>query len=255
MMRTVQVLLPRDEAGAVPENPADRNELHIDRMDCQYFPDLAVWFDSLKQQWAETHISEEAAEQQAAQAGDGEAPASVPQSDAAADAPAADPAASDGEQAKKEEEAAGPTGSGWVIELRGHHFHNEQRHKPLEGAQFLRATLVRDLAGERSEVVVSAGPLAGKKVNVSALGIGFPVIVESSPIRLVRIPVANLTEGSGRPAMPMPQQPGLDPAQPLEPQELALQRYDFVLQFCWQPRPAGQALPTPAAAVAPAAND
>jgi hypothetical protein len=80
---------------------------------------------------------------------------------------------------------------------------------------------------------------------VSDLGIGFPIIVESSPIKPVRIPIANLSEGGGSPAMPMPAQPGVDPTLPLEPQELFLNRYDFVLQFCWQPRPAGQAPPAP----------
>jgi len=35
-----------------------------------------------------------------------------------------------------------------------------------------------------------------------------------------------------------------------EPQELVLKRYDFVLQFCWQPRPAGQPPAAPAAAPA-----
>ena len=80
-----------------------------------------------------------------------------------------------------------------------------------------------------------AGPLAGQQVSVSELGIGFPVIVESSRIKSVRIPVANISEGSGRPtggmpggmpgSMPggmsggMPLRPGADPTQPLEPQE------------------------------------
>jgi type IV pilus assembly protein PilM len=244
MMRAVQSLLPHDEEGKVPENPADRNELHIDQMDCQYFPDLAEWFGGLKPQWAETHIGEEAAEQQAAQAdGNGEPPAQAPQPEA--DAPAADVATPDGEQAEKKDDVAGPAGAGWVIELRGHHFHNEQRHKPLEGAQFLRSTLVKNLMGKDTKVVVSAGPLAGEQLSVSDLGIGFPIIVESSPIKPVRIPIANLSEGGGSPAMPMPAQPGVDPTLPLEPQELFLNRYDFVLQFCWQPRPAGQAPPAP----------
>ena len=208
-------------------------------MDCQYFPDLAEWFASLKPQWAETHIGEEAAEGQAAQAdGNGEPPAPAPQ-------PAADPAASDGDQAEKKDDAAGPTGAGWVIELRGYHFHNEQRHKPLEGAQFLRSTLVKNLMGKDTKVIVSTGPSAGEQLSVSDLGIGFPIIVESSPIKPVRIPIANLSEGGSSPAMPMPMppQPGSDPTLPQEPQELFLHRYDFVLQFCWQPRPAGQAPP------------
>jgi len=33
-----------------------------------------------------------------------------------------------------------------------------------------------------------------------------------------------------------------------EPQEIVLKRCDFVLQFCWQPRPAGQPAAAPAAA-------
>jgi hypothetical protein len=138
--------------------------------------------------------------------------------------------------------------------LRGHHFHNEPRHKPLEGAQFLRSTLVKNLMDSDGKVTVSAGPLAGQQVSVSELGIGFPIIVVSSRIKSVRIPVANLSEGSGRPAggMPggMPMRPGTEPTQPLEPQDLSLKRYDFVLQLCWQPRPAGQAPPPPAAPAA-----
>jgi len=241
MMRAVQSLLPRDEEGKIPENPADRKELHINSMDCQYFSDLAQWFGSLQPQWAETHIGEEAAEGQAApEDGNGEPPAQTPQPDADASAAAATP---DGEQAEKKDAAAGPTGAGWVIELRGYHFHNEQRHKPLEGAQFLRSTLVKNLMGKETKVVVSAGPLAGQQVSVSDLGVGFPIIVESSPIKPVSIPIANLREGGGSPAMPMPPQPGGDPTLPQEPQELFLHRYDFVLQFCWQPRPAGQAPP------------
>lgn len=111
-----------------PENPADRQELHISSMDCQYFPDLAEWFGGLKPQWAETHIAEDAASEKAGApaGGDGEQPAANP------DAPAADAAATEGGTAKAEDAATGPTGPGWVIELRGYHFHNEPRHKPLE---------------------------------------------------------------------------------------------------------------------------
>jgi hypothetical protein len=124
----------------------------------------------------------------------------------------------------------------------------------LEGAQFLRSTLVKNLMSDDVKVTVSAGPLAGQQVSVSELGIGFPVIVQSSRIKTVRIPVANIIEGSGRPTggMPggMPLRPGVDATQPLEPQELTLKRYDFVLQLCWQPRPAGQAPPPPPAPAA-----
>jgi len=253
MVRAVQTLLPRDEGGAVPENPADRQELHIDSMDCQYFTDLAEWFGGLQQQWAETHIAEDAAGEQAdgnaEKPEDGEQPAANPE------APAAAASNEEAAAAETKDTVVGPTGPGWVIELRGHHFHNEPRHKPLEGAQFLRSTLVKNLMSGDVKVTVSAGPLAGEKVSVSDLGIGFPIIVESSRIKSVRIPVANLSEGSGRTAGGGPLRQGADPTlpqEPQEPQELTLKRYDFVLQLCWQPRPAGQAPPP---SPAPAASE
>jgi type IV pilus assembly protein PilM len=222
-------------------------------MDCQFFPDLAVWFGDLKQQWAETHIAEDAAAEQkgpqppeaADKPADGEQPAVAPDATAGEAAGGSETAGGETKEA-----VTGPTGPGWVIELRGHHFHNEPRHKPLEGAQFLRSTLVKNLMGRDVKVTVSAGPLAGQQVSLSELGIGFPIIVESSRIKSVRIPVANISEGSGRPTGGMPMRPGAEPTQPLEPQDLLLKRYDFVLQLCWQPRPAGQAPPPPAAPAA-----
>jgi type IV pilus assembly protein PilM len=237
MLRAVQTLLPRDEGETPPENPADRLEMHIERLDCQYFPDLATWFGGLKQQWEETHVNEE--KQAASEAGaDG----------AAAETPPADPAAGEAAPPDQAPAAAGPTGAGWVVELQGYHFHNEQRHEPDTGAQFLRSTIVKGLMGKGKSVLVSAGPLAGQEVPVSALGIGYPVIVRSSKIRTITIPIADLSEGAtrggepfGRPSAPT------NPNLPEEPQELVLKRQDFVIQFCWQPHPAGQP-PTDAAA-------
>lgn len=246
MLRAVQTLLPRDAADAIPENPADRQELHIDRLDCQYFTDLSAWFTGLKQQWAETHVKEEEAESDEVEAppvaatdpaAEGGQPAAVPEAAAAA-----------GEQ---QPAASSPVGPGWVVELQGHHFHNEDRHKPLEGAQYVRSTLIKNLLGEGDKVIVSAGPLAGQEVSVSDLGIGFPVIVQSSSIKPVRIPLAKMGGGSAGPLLaPTAQQPDDDLLESETPQELVLRRYDFVVQFCWQPRPAGEAPPPAPAAAA-----
>jgi type IV pilus assembly protein PilM len=230
MLRAVQGLLPRDAAGNVPENPADRNELHVTALDCQYFPDLATWFAGVKQQWAETHATDEAEADPAAAPAEGEAAAATP---AAEGAPAAAP---------------GPTGPGWVVQLTGYHYHNEDHHKPDEAAQFVRSTIVKGLLGEGDEAVVSAGPLAGQTVPVKELGIGYPVIVASSPVRSVRVP----KEGAAQPGDPAAPRPELFPgAVRPEDTELTLKRFDFTLQFCWQPvspgatRPAAAAPPTP----------
>ena len=228
MLRAVQSLLPRDAAGKVPENPADRNELHITALDCQYFPDLATWFAGVQQQWAETHATEEAEGDAAAE---GEAAAPAPAAEGTDGAPPAAP---------------GPTGPGWVVQMTGYHYHNEDHHKPDEAAQFVRSTIVKGLLGEGDEVVVSAGPMAGQTVPVKELGIGYPVIVASSPVRNVRVP----KEGAAQPGEPGVPRPDLFPgaAQP-EDLELALKRFDFTLQFCWQPVSPGA--PKPAAPAAP----
>ncbi len=235
MLRAVQALLPRDAAGDVPENPADRNELHVTALDCQYFPDLATWFAGVKQQWAETHATEEAEATEEA--------AAAPAEGAAATPPPSP------EQATQDLLASpGPTGPGWVVQLTGYHYHNEDHHKPDEAAQFVRSTIVRGLLGEGDEVVVSAGPLAGQTVPVKELGIGYPVIVASSPVRNVRVP----KEGAAQPGDPAALRPELFPgAVRPEDTELTLKRFDFTLQFCWQPvspgapKPATAAPPTP----------
>ncbi|MFM8803866.1 MAG: type IV pilus assembly protein PilM [Planctomycetia bacterium] len=324
MLRALQSLLPRDEGEAIPENPADRRELHIERLDVQYFPDLGAWFASVQQQWAETHIGD--------------------------DQPAAGQSAPGGEVTEEKQPVetpafAPPAGAGWIIELQGYHYHNEDRHKPSEGAQFLRDTLVRRLLGGKvdekvtvsksgsgyvtvpsvafdaapaggvtatgaavlgtgsdagkvvgitvtnrgegylvaptitiapppesaggttaaascrltgDKVTVSAGPLAGKEVGVRELGIGYPVIVESSSIKKVRIPVANPVANVNVPGQAMPPAARLPVGENPEasvPQDLMLKRYDFVLQFCWQPRPAGEAVAAPPSAPPAAAPE
>jgi type IV pilus assembly protein PilM len=238
MMRAVQSLLPRDEGDSPPENPADRQEMHIERLDCQYFPDLATWFGGLKQQWDETHVKEE--KPAAAEPGADGQPTETPAADAAASPEDAPP--------DQEPAVTGPAGPGWVVELQGYHFHNEQRHEPDTGAQFLRSTLVKGLLGKGKKVLVSAGPLAGQEVSVTELGIGYPVIVRASKIRRIKIPIADQSEGATRSGEPFGRSPvPTNPNVPEEPQELDLNRQDFVIQFSWQPHPAGQPPSGPAA--------
>jgi type IV pilus assembly protein PilM len=234
MLRAVESLLPRDEPGKAPDNPAERRELHIESIDCQYFPDLATWFAAVKEKWDETHPAEEV-EEETDQTGEAQ-PADAPPAEAAQPVEG-------GEAGPK-----GPTGPGWVIQLKGYHYHNEDHHKPEETAQFVRSTLVRGLLGEGDEVAVSAGPLRGQTVPVSELGIGFPVIVASSPVKTVQVP-RDGGAPSADPAAPRPEfagQPGADASKALE-----LRRYDFLLQFCWQPTVPGAPKPPPPPATPP----
>ena len=88
-------------------------------------------------------------------------------------------------QENPESTGGGPTGPGWVIQIVAHHFHNEDRHRPEEGEQFVRGTIVKNLNGEGVPITITVGPKAGSQVSVEELGIGFPVIVRSEPLRKV----------------------------------------------------------------------
>jgi type IV pilus assembly protein PilM len=250
LLRAVETLLPRDQPGVVLPNPADRNEIHVDSLDCQWYPDLAVWFEKVKPQWLETFPAEEVDEDEEG----------TPAADAAAPAPEG----GDVPPPEKKWTAAedpGPKGPGWVVQINGHHYHNEDKQKPRVGIQFVRETLADGLLGRLDDVPVMAGPLAGKLVPPADLGIGHPVIVSSSPISIERVAglvlpgaegaaesAANAAAAGGAGATPS-MRPGMrPPGGPMGPggpvgsggvgamgEGTPLRRYDFILQFAWVP--------------------
>jgi type IV pilus assembly protein PilM len=234
MLRAVTSMLPREDRDPPPAAIADRRELHIDSIDMQYFPDLATWFAGVQGNWEETKAA-------AAPASEEEPAAQPAQDPAAADAAAPADAAAAPAEGEPGAVPGGPTGPGWVVQITGHHFHNEERGN--EGEQFVRGTLVRGLLGEGDGITVAAGSRAGEQVSVADLGIGFPVLVMSTPIRPFE-----MVEGGSTPAFGG--RPGMEGGSPTAAPVVKLKRYDFVLQFTWQPATPGSKLPKPVAAPA-----
>ena len=69
-------------------------------------------------------------------------------------------------------------------------------------------------------------------VSVAELGIGYPVIVQSSPIRTVQVQKGGTPlPGGGPPPFASPDDPSTE--------LISLKRYDFILQFAWQPTTPG----------------
>ncbi len=263
LMRAIEQMLPRDEpdktqlpeadaqAGEGPANPPvviNYDELHIESIECEYFDDLAVWFEPLQAEWQKTIASDQP---------DEEEPAPGP-GNPLADNPAADDqavAGSDPDEAAAEDFAAEdveadqpvtPAGGGWVIQLVGYHFHNEDRHKPFEGRYYLRTTIVKNLLGEGVELTVAAGPRKGEPMSVDELGIGFPVIVSSSTIRPDWLDTDLGATAGGLPGPGQARGPrrgrrpsGRDRSGAEESDGIELKRYEFVLQFVWQPKSPG----------------
>ncbi|MFM8633329.1 MAG: type IV pilus assembly protein PilM [Planctomycetia bacterium] len=270
LLRALESLLPHDtQAGKDGPKPiSERRELYIERLDCQYVPDLATWFTSVKKQWEQTNPAEAAAIEAE---GDAESEKTDGSEDGEKQSEsgeaAAEPAGEAGGEASGEPAPVekGPQGGGWVVELAGHHFHNEPHHSPDESAQFLRSTLIKNLLGKGDQVLVSGGPRAGEMVPVAELGIAYPVIVASSPVRTMqivdesRVEVGGAATAPGIGPGPLPRGGGRGAATPDEDTQrdtmITLRRYDFVVQFVWQPKTPGAPEPQAAeesAAAAPA---
>jgi len=237
LIRTVEALIPHDRDGQMPENLADRNEIHIVSFDMEFVPDLAPWFRGVERDWEQTLRAADLKGPRRPRAADAAAAVGTDQD------PAAEPA--DAAEDEGDRAAGGPKGPGWVVQMVGYHYHNEDRHKPDEGEQFVRETLVRGLLGEAGEATVAAGPKAGRRINVADLGIDYPVIVQRTPITKVRVkttrpPLAGGGEPAAVPGGASEDDPGIE-----------FRRYAFVLQFAWQPQVPGGSLRT----VLPAESD
>ncbi len=247
LLRAIEAMLPRSEPDKTqpvdPEKAAEADataskrlainydEIHIDSMDCQFFPDLAVWFESARDDWTVTVAQDQ--------------PETEETADAATPTDDTDPNEAEIDEFSDETEEGGPTGSGWVIQLVGHHFHNEDQHKPYEGRNYLRATLIENLLSEDPILPVVAGPRAGELVPAAELGLGFPALVTSNPIQTEWLGVEMGLVG-GNPGQPPSRgrgsrgrMSGRDRDDDLEDQGLEVKRYDFVLQFVWKPTSPG----------------
>lgn len=217
MLMALTQCLPADPPDARPEEIGKRNELHITDLNCEWFADLASWYSSGA---GEKITAMKAAMQMPAPivaAAPAAAPAEgaaegAPPADGAADDPAAEAAPADASAAPAEGGEApaetGPSGPGWVIQLRGYHFHNDD---PLNRtSRYLYRTLIENL---QNKVVTIVDPKGAKiEVPIKELGISSPVI---------------LTDNVAYTPVTLPDNDG----------NLTIQanRWDFVVQFAWSP--------------------
>jgi type IV pilus assembly protein PilM len=252
LIRAVEAMLPRSEPdktrradtddATTSSRLADINldEIHVDSLDCQYFEDLSVWFEPLANEWAKTLAQDQPETEETA---DGSKPEQL--EDELSPTESANESTSETlVEGEEEEEGPTPQGSGWVIQITGHHYHNEDYHKPYEGRNYLRTTIIENILGEGIQLPVVAGPLAGQSLPVSEFGIRFPILVSSSRIRteVVADDTASSPTGDSRGRQP-PRRRGRSGATGEGGEEdlLELRRYEFVLQFVWQPRTPGAA--------------
>jgi len=282
VLKAVDVALPKDER---PEDQrqetaadiANRNELHIESMDCEYMADLTPWHTSIQRYFisaasrkkvTEAEVVPEAGEPVEGEEGVEAAPADgteTPPADSAeapaetvAETPTEPPADATAEAATGEidpvtgQPIAGGEGGdlakgGWVIQMVGHHFHNSLLDQNVqvgdEATQFVINTFCKNL--ETGTVMLPDGE--GNKlvpVKIADLGIKYPTVVwrkkvqrvpyraESEEAHAQRVAALQAQQAPGVVAAPA----AVNPAE-LEPKTFMLRRYDFIVQFMWQPQP------------------
>lgn len=164
-------------------------------------------------------------------------------------------------------EVAGPEGPGWVIEIKGFHFYNDDIQTWM--GTHVRDTFLKNLREQAVELPTGPG-LPPTRFTMEELGIGFVVLTVDPPLdRNFQIPnpyyeanplapgagvpgMAGMMDASGgmmpgmTPAVPAGPRPGLpgsgaktekkEKEEPKEPPFFAAPKYTFVLQFCWQER-------------------
>ncbi|MGA2062956.1 MAG: type IV pilus assembly protein PilM [Thermoguttaceae bacterium] len=224
LIRAIDQCLPphksqnaKPAAVAAAQKPADgsnvkiseREELHVKNLECQYSDDVSAWY-TLAKQW-------DKAADAAAQPGGAGADTST--------APAATPSAPTGEPSGEQANVTGPKGPGWIVKLEGCHYHNDSADN--SGAQYVRNTLIENLLNAKVILPTGEKDPNGKDimddVSMPELGITCPILV--NPTKLIDEEIDNPIAGGesgGRKAD--------------EAGRTRLQRFDFNVQFCWQPK-------------------
>jgi len=211
LVKAIDTALPRDtrspeERKETREDISSRKEVHILAVDVAHFADLqSNYFSPITKFY---QIS------RGGQADSGGNP------DAAAGAPAEAPATSG---------SGNISGPGWVIELTGFHYHNLDQSN-FKG-RFLNASLIKELEEGFFELPVGENGEM-EKVSFADFGISHPWYPYGSERKPVTIdPEAQL--GGSKTSRPSSTGGGSGEDQS---NLIKLLRFDFIVQFCWQPK-------------------
>ncbi|MBN2580132.1 MAG: type IV pilus assembly protein PilM [Pirellulales bacterium] len=229
LLKALGEALPKDNVSAkeIFDKPlAERKQIFIKNLEAQQVPDVSMWYQGVKK-WYSGPKSGTGGEEPAAAAGVKTEPASP--------SPDAGGFASDAGGGTMET-TEGPKGEGWIIKIEGYHYHNA--HKDNDGAQYVKNTFIKNLLEGEVEFP-SADRKGTEKVSMNELGISYPLLYDPQQIweEPIQDPNAAPAEGAAA-AGPLPA-PGKGPAYPgAAPAEstIKVKRFDFNLQFCWQPK-------------------
>jgi hypothetical protein len=224
-----------------------RRELYIQYIESEYFEDLSVWFtDEVRTRYAETLAAKRRNETGAVASAAASPPAAdasaADASDTASDSDSASGAGQDSTDALSADAAedlladvgSGPSGSGWVIEVKVLHFHNDSAHPPT-AAEYVRREFVAKLVDGTVDLPSSADGSQTEPYTFQELGIQYPIIYYDEPPENVLIPDPNYEpERDSTPTVGLGAFAGVDRANDPKAFIKAL-GCECIVQFCWQP--------------------
>ncbi len=232
LLKAITVSLPvdpelKDKIPTLDEKPLlERQEIFIDRMETEYFPNVADWYTA---EVSEIYNQQQAERQKEAAGNAAAAPESTPPADPAA---AASPDAS-----------APLEGGAWVISITGHHF--QHKNSDATGMEYVRKKLLDQL--ESGTVELPTGEGTKEVFTVKDLGILYPVPIRAELNREFEIhnpkyrPTENPNAMMGeRGPNPFGQRNERVDNEPKEKPMLQVPSYEFTVQFCWKQVPLRQ---------------
>ncbi len=248
LLQAIDAALPKDERPReeTAEHVMSRNEMHITAIDDQFFADVGAEYFTL----IEPNYRLQTQGGDAGAAVDPAAPPPDPMLGGADVAATAAAPAADGAE-------AAPTGEGWVIQLTGYHLHNGD--KTNETRRYVENTLLKQL--KEGSVELPDGPKGEViKVPLKDLAITHPWFVGDKKINeeywinpdeaLYGMGGAPPPSFSGAPGFDSAaadddeeeeDAPKVDPLTGMPPsRRFKVGRYDFVVQFIWQPKTRAQ---------------
>jgi type IV pilus assembly protein PilM len=242
LMKTLNASLPPLQ-NPRPSVIEDREELHVINVEVQRLERVEDWVNVVKQWYRPSAKAIEAAKK-AGGAAAGSAPAAPGAPSAPAASPAPAPAAPAGAATAGASGGAaggnlaaaweGPKGPGWIVQLTGYHDHNRNTAGLDQGAEYVRKKLIERLEGLTLALPTGQKDEDGKDklevVSAQELGLSYPVLVDPGLVNPMEIEDPNSPKGVRGAAA------GGVAGGVAGPKKIKVRRFDFVVQFCWQPK-------------------
>jgi len=244
LLKGLDAALPKDarpieERKETAEDISNREELHIVSLDMQEFADIeAEYYANIESAYLTARGLNTEGDELSEEDGDGyEAGSYDSGSYEAGSYDSGDDGGDGGEGGEGVAEGLGA--KDMVIQLTGYHYHNlDPKHN---ADRFVKDTLIKQL--EEGTVELPDGEKGDKiQVPIADLGINRPWIVRESRLKDIEIdPETALNGNANRPGTGRVRAGedfggGAGGALDEESKPIKLRRYNFVVQFCWQPK-------------------